>query len=198
MSNQNKQGKHAAALPQPKAADVEGAEAKAVAATNPEREKKFATKNDLKQVKDFLVAKIEHGIQLISQQLRSEVTNLTQKIDANDARSTERMDASDVRNAERSAASEARTTEKFDELRSYVDKQFEAKDKIDAERAAASEARNIERAKATEARIIERVNHIDSMMKQVFEKNMYKMAVIVAAILAALAAVYQLFIKVFM
>ena len=211
MSNQSKRGKHAAALPQQKAADVGESEAKAVAATNPEREEKFATKGDLKQLKNSLVAKIEHGFQLILQQLRFEVTNLNQKIDANDARHTERMDASDARHTERMDASDARTNEKFDELRSDmaqlrrdVDKQFEAKEKIDAERSAASDARNaerldasearsIERAKASEARIIERVNHIESMMKQVSEKNLYKIAFIVAAILAAMAAVYQFF-----
>ena len=209
MSNQSKPGKHAAALPQTKAADVGESEAKAVAATNPEREEKYAIKNDLKQLKIFLVAKIEHGVQLISQQLRFEVTNLNQKIDANDARHTERMDGYEARNTERldgyeaqntkrsddyearntkrSDDFEARINEKFDELRSDVDKQFEAKDKIDAERAAASEAR-----------IIERVIHIESMMKQVSEKNMYKIAFIVAAILAAIAAVYQFVIKVFM
>ena len=198
MSNQSKHGKHAAALPQQKVADVGESEAKAVATTNPEREEKFAIKGDLKQLKNSLVAKMEHGFQLILQQLRFEVTNLNQKIDANDARNTERMEASDARNAERLDVHEARTTEKIDALRSDMDKQFEAKDKIDAERAAASEARNIERAAATEARIIERVIHIESMMKQVSEKNLYKVAFIVAAILAAMAAVYQFVIKVFM
>ena len=183
MTERNKPGKHAAALPQPKAAVVGKSEAKAVAATNPEREKKFATKNDLKQLKKLLVAKMEHGFQLILQQLRFEVTNLTQKIDSNDAR-----------NSERSVASDARFNEKFDELRSEIvqlrsdmDKQFEAKDKIDAERSAASEAR-----------INERFNHLETLMKQESEKNLYKFAVIVTIILGAMAAVYQLFIKVFM
>ena len=101
MSNQSKHGKHAAALPQQKVADVGESEAKAVAPTNPEREEKFATKGDLKQLKNSLVAKMERGVQLILQQLRFEVTNLNQKIDANDARHTERMNASDARIAER-------------------------------------------------------------------------------------------------
>ena len=192
MTNgRRKHGKHSAALPETQPAGARETEAKTVIMTHRELEEKFATKEELKQSKKFLVEKTKHEKQLHSQELRSVETNLTQKIDSNEARAEERM-----------ADKEARDVERFSELRSDMNRQFEASEanltqiieahvsnltqkveasetnltqKIDAnekrvdefrsdvnEQFKDSDARNVKSREASEARIIEKLNEFKS------------------------------------
>ncbi len=181
MTNgRRKQGKHSAALPETQPAGARETEAKTVVMTNRELEEKFATKEELKHSEKFLVVKTEQEIQLLSQQMRSMETNLTQKIDANEARSVERIDASETNLTQKIDASETNLTQKIDanearadEFRSDMNRQFEASQtnltqKIDAnearsvKRTEASEARSVKRTEASEARIIEKLNEFKS------------------------------------
>ena len=152
MTNgRRKHGKHSAALPETQPAGARESVAKTGIMTNRELEEKFATKEELKQSKKFLVEKTKHEKQLHSQELRSVETNLTQKIDANEKRAddfrsdvnrqfeaieagndefrsdmNEQFKSSDARSVKRTEASESRIIEKLNDFRSDVNRQFEA------------------------------------------------------------------------
>ncbi len=152
MTNgRRKHGKHSAALPETQPAGARESVAKTGIMTNRELEEKFATKEELKQSKKFLIEKTKHEKQLHSQELRSVETNLTQKIDANEKRAddfrsdvnrqfeaieagndefrsdmNEQFKSSDARSVKRTEASESRIIEKLNDFRSDVNRQFEA------------------------------------------------------------------------
>ena len=175
MTNgRRKHGKHSAALPETQPAGARETVAKTGAMTNRELEEKFATKEDLKQSEKFLIVKTEQEIQLLSQQMRSMETNLTQRIDANEARADEfrsdvhrQFEANEARSVERTNASEARIFDRLNEFKSDVNRQIQTMGKS-----------------------------LESMIKQQSEKNLYKTAFIVVIIGASLIVVYQ-FVKPF-
>ena len=176
MTNgRRKHGKHSAALPETQPTSARETVAKTGAMmTHRELEEKFATKEELKQSKEFLTERIDHGFQLHSQELRSVETNLSQKIDANEKRAEDfrsdvnrQFEAIEARSVERTNASEARIFDRWNEFKSDVYRQIQTMGKS-----------------------------LESTIEQQSEKNLYKTVFLVVVIGGSLSGltygVYQL------